>query len=96
MPQIKLAELADIDHTTLSKIERGLGEAKLNTLTNIANALGVTLDDLVRDSVDKEHNAFESEWNDLTKDCTPEERRILSDTVVALKEIMRRHKKNEA
>ncbi|MBC8390576.1 MAG: helix-turn-helix transcriptional regulator [Actinobacteria bacterium] len=48
LSQDKLAKLADITHTTLVKIESGVNDnPTIKTLKKIADALEVTLDELV-------------------------------------------------
>ncbi len=47
--QDRLAKLADVTHTTLVKIESGANDnPTIKTLKKIANALEVTLDDLIK------------------------------------------------
>jgi len=48
LSQDKLAKLADVTHTTLVKIESGVNDnPTVKTLKKIADALEVTLDELV-------------------------------------------------
>lgn len=48
LSQDKLAKLADVTHTTLVKLEAGANDnPTIKTLNKIADALGVSLDDLV-------------------------------------------------
>lgn len=48
LSQDKLARLADVTHTTLVKIESGVNDnPTIKTLKKIADALEVTLDELV-------------------------------------------------
>jgi len=48
LSQDKLAKVADVTHTTLVKIESGANDnPTIKTLKKIADALGVTLDELV-------------------------------------------------
>ena len=48
--QEKLAELSNISDKHLSKIERGKINIKIDTLVNIANALGTSVDKLLLDA----------------------------------------------
>jgi len=49
LSQEKVARLADIALNTLTKIESGLSqEPTIRTIAKIANALGVSLDELVK------------------------------------------------
>jgi len=48
LTQEKLARLADISNNTLVKIEMGMAkEPTITTMTKIADALGVSIDELV-------------------------------------------------
>ena len=49
LSQEKLAEKADLSAVFISQVERGVGNASLDTLHRIARALGVRLRDLVAD-----------------------------------------------
>ena len=49
LSQDKLAKLADVTHTTLIKIESGAnGNPTIKTLMKIANALEVSIDELLK------------------------------------------------
>ena len=49
LSQDKLSKLADISHNTIIKIESGaIQSPTINTAHKIANALGVSLDDLIK------------------------------------------------
>ena len=49
LSQEKLARLADISNNTLIKIEQNIAKAPtINTVSKIASALGVSIDDLVK------------------------------------------------
>ena len=68
MTQEKLAEAIELSPTHLSNIERGCGKISLTTLVNIANALSVTVDDLLCDNVIKCKPQFEKDmYNSFTK-----------------------------
>jgi len=46
--QQKLAEITELSFNTITKIEQGVGDSPtLKTLLKLANAFGVTLDELV-------------------------------------------------
>jgi len=48
MSQDKLSKLADVTHTTLVKLESGINDnPTVKTLKKIANALNVSIDELV-------------------------------------------------
>jgi transcriptional regulator with XRE-family HTH domain len=47
LSQAKLAVMADMDPATLNRLERGTGNPNLNTLQRVADALGVTITELL-------------------------------------------------
>lgn len=79
LTQEQLAELVDLSPMHISVIERGAKPPKLETLVNIANALGVSTDTLLQDVIDNRIKAVSSEAADLLSQLSPEEqRRVLS------------------
>ncbi len=92
MTQTVLAERVGIEPSNISHIERAASKPGLATLVEIANALQCSVDDLLCDSIECEHEAFENILVDLAKDCTPKELRLLVDLVQAMKESMRARK----
>ena len=92
IPQHQIAEEVGIEPSNISHIERAVTKPSLATLVGIANALGVTLDDLVCDSLPAERYVFYGEAVDTLKDCNPYELRVLIDSLKALKETLRARK----
>lgn len=88
--QQTLAELSNQEPSNISHIERGATKLGLPTIVNIANALGVTVDDLLCDSLKKSKAAFEREVSDILSDCTHQEMRIITGTMRSLKENLRK------
>lgn len=79
LTQEQLAELVDLSPMHISVIERGAKPPKLETLINIANALGVSTDTLLQDVIDNHIKAVSSEAADLLEQLSSEEqRRVLS------------------
>ena len=93
--QEKLAEWAELSLTHMSHIETGSTKVSLPSLVKVANALGVSLDELVCDSLRQSREIYQDELSRITVDCSEKELRILTDTVKALKEILRRRKYEE-
>jgi len=85
-----LAEMSGQEPSNISHIERGATKLGLPTIVNIANALGVTVDDLLCDSLKSSRNAFEKDVSDLLSDCTHQELRIITETMRSLKENLRK------
>lgn len=90
LTQQALAELSDQEPSNISHIERGATKLGLPTIVSIANALGVTVDDLLCDSLTSSRDAFAREASDLLADCTHSEMRIITGTMRTLKENLRK------
>lgn len=60
LTQIKVAEMAGIESSNLSHIERAATKVSLPTLINIANALEVSLDELVYGSLIKNEHIYKT------------------------------------
>lgn len=90
LTQQLLAERSGQEPSNISHIERGATKLSLPAIVRIANALGVTVDGLLCDSLDCAGASYEQEASRLLADCSPRERRILTETMRALKESLRR------
>lgn len=89
LTQQKLAELSEQEPSNISHIERGATKLSLPTIVRIANALDITVDDLLCDSLTQSHASFHKEMNSLLADCSHKELKIITGTVRALKEHLR-------
>ena len=89
LTQQALAELSDQEPSNISHIERGATKLSLPTIVSIANALGVTVNDLICDSVTACRSSYIDEAERLLSDCTHEELKIISATMQTLKEQLR-------
>lgn len=89
LTQQVLAELSDQEPSNISHIERGATKLSLPTIVNIANALGVTVDTLLCDSLIESKAVFEREATDILSDCTHRELKIITGTMRSLKENLR-------
>ena len=90
LTQQSLAELSNQEPSNISHIERGATKLSLPTIVNIANALDVSVDDLLCDSLVQGRLAFEREVSDLLSDCTNQELQIIIGTLRSLKENLRK------
>ena len=88
--QERLAEAVEISPTHMSNIETGTTRVSLSAIVNLANALSVTVDDLLCDSVVKSKVQFEKDIAAVPDDCDEHEIRIIKDMAQALKETLRR------
>ena len=65
----------------------------MTTIVRIANALGITSDDLLCDSVIKAKVQFEKDIALVLEDCDEYEIRVIRDLAAAAKETLRRDEK---
>lgn len=77
----KLAERTDKSINFIGQIERGEGKPSLETLVDIANALGVTVDSLLSDSIKISDNSIDKEISVLLNNMSDNGKRFILDTV---------------
>ena len=90
LTQEHLAEMVEISPTHMSNIETGTTRVSLTAIVSLANALSVTVDDLLCDSVVKCKVQFEKDIAGILADCDEYEIRMVKDMAQALKETLRR------
>ena len=90
LTQERLAEMVEISPTHMSNIETGTTRVSLTAIVSLANALSVTVDDLLCDSVVKSKVQFEKDIAGIIADCDEYEIRMVKDMAQALKETLRR------
>lgn len=81
LSQQSLAELANLSPTNISHIERGATKLSLPTLVSISNALAVTPNDLLSDSIEECHDILLEELSELLKCCRPRNMKIIVEIV---------------
>ncbi|MBR3245864.1 MAG: helix-turn-helix transcriptional regulator [Parasporobacterium sp.] len=84
--QSDLSEIIDKSPTYLSYIESGTKTMSLDTFVDLANALNVTADELLRDSLEKTALGV---YAMMTDDSSEYEQRILRDLIEAVKQSLR-------
>ena len=93
LTQEKLSEMVGVSPTHMSNVETGTTRVSLTTIVGIANALGITSDDLLCDSVIKAKVQFEKDIALVLEDCDEYEIRVIRDLAAATKEPLRRDEK---
>lgn len=91
--QSQLAEKSGVEPSNISHIERAATKVSLPTLVSIANALEVSLDEIVYNSLIKNEHISIKEINELLEDCEREELTALIQIIKTTKNIMRNIKK---
>ena len=81
LTQEQLAEKIDMATSNISHIERATTQVSLPSLVKIANVLGVSLDQLVCDSLPVSSNYLEKDIAELLKSCTPKEKKIVRNII---------------
>jgi len=89
LSQEALAEKAGLSIQFLSNIENAKSKASLATFVKIANALNLTIDDLLCDSLKKSRVAFEKQIANILEDCSDHEIRILANSMKGIKLALR-------
>ena len=92
LTQEQLAEKTDVATSTIAHAENGTSKPSLPLLLKVANALNVTLDQLVCDSLPVIDTYIEKDIADLIADCSTTEKQILRDIIAVTKETMRKHR----
>ena len=89
LKQSQLAERSGVEPSNISHIERAATKVSLPTLINIANALEVSLDEIVYDSLIKNEHISIKEINNLISDCEQNELTAIIEIIKTTKSIIR-------
>lgn len=93
LTQEKLGEIVNVATSNISHIERATTQVSLSSLVKIANALDVTLDQLVCDSsVPIAEIYIEQDIANLLQGCTLSEKQMIKDIVAAARKTMKEHR----
>lgn len=82
--QEKLSEIINLSPTHMSNIETGTTKVSLTTIVNIANALSVTVDDLLCESIIHARVPFEHDIQHIIEMCDDYEIRIVKELLIAM------------
>lgn len=84
-----LAEKINVSPPYISRIETGSASPSLQTLVDICNALDVTIDDLMHDSLSAAREQISGRLNKLLTDCSAAEITMVENVVDALLQELR-------
>ena len=93
MTQERLAEKVNLSPSHLSNIETGTTKVSLPTIVKLANALQVSVDSLLADSVVQSKAVFEEDIQTILSDCDDYEIRVIADIAAATKKTLRKEAK---
>ena len=91
LTQEALAERVSLSATHMSNIETGNSKLSLPTIVALANALSVSVDEFLCDSVVHSQKIFSQEIQELVSDCDEYEIRMIGDFVRAAKQTIRKN-----
>ncbi|HOO07403.1 MAG TPA: helix-turn-helix transcriptional regulator [Ruminococcus sp.] len=91
LSQEELAFNAGISWRHLNYVEHGERKVSVDVLIALANALDVTVNDLLADHLTTSSTTFKEEVIDLLTDCTPAEKAILMDMLRHMKKLLQEH-----
>ena len=92
MSQADLSFEIDYSIPHISHVENGSTKMSLDFLVKTANALHVSTDTLLRDSLNESDETYQMEVMESLKDCNKEEMKILSRMITDMKNNLRDHK----
>lgn len=90
--QEKLAEMCNISISHMSNIENANTKLSLPVLIEIANALNCSIDYLVCNSLKNNTVISDMIITDILEDCSNNQKSIIMDTIISLKESLKKHK----
>ena len=90
--QESLAYQIDVATSTIAHAESGTNKPSLPLLIKISNALNITLDQLVFDSLSASDTYIEKDIADALSDCNTREKQIIRDAIIATKQILRKNR----
>jgi transcriptional regulator with XRE-family HTH domain len=92
LTQAVVAERASITSQFMSRVETGHLRASVDTYRRIADALGLTVDDLLYDNATGIRLAKAFSKESILESCTAYEKKVIGETILALKEILLRNR----
>lgn len=90
--QMELSEIIDCSPNHLSYIETGNRSLSLASFVRLANALGVSADELLIDSLDHSANTINHKFSSIMADCDEYEKRVLLCILSTAKEALRENR----
>lgn len=92
LTQEQLAEACGVGPSHISHIETGAAYISMPVFIAILNTLECSADELLCKEIKTAKPIVHSWLSEMVEDCTEEEIKIISDTVLSLKASLRRHK----
>lgn len=87
--QAQLAEMTELSISYISHIENAQKKASLESLVRIANALGVTVDELLNGNQLNNPTEYQTDIDLIMADCSQTEKRLMYELIHSTKNILR-------
>ena len=95
LTQEQLANLIQVGTTHISHIETGNTKMSIESFIAIVNALACSADNVLCREIETARPLLSNWVTELLADCTPQEAKIIADTIVSLKSSLRRNIEKE-
>lgn len=92
MTQEELAYEAGLSIPFISEIENGKKKPSLETMVAIADAMGITLDEIMVGNLMTASNEYQTDIDILLDDCNKAERRLIYEVIKSVKSSLRQNK----
>ena len=93
MTQDRLSTMLEMSPSHMSNIETGSTRISLTALVSIANALGVTVDDLLYDSIVHARPQLERDIQQIVDSCDDYELRVVKDVTQSVVDALQANEK---
>ena len=93
LTQEALAGQIELSPSHMSNIETGTTKVSLTTIVNLANALGVTVDDLLCDNIIHARAQMDRDVQQVLDDCDDYEIRVVKDVARTVVDALRKNEK---
>ncbi len=87
--QAQLAEMTELSISYISHIETAQKKASLESLVRIANALGITVDELLNGNQLNNPTEYQTDIDLIMADCSQTEKRLMYELIQSTKNILR-------
>ncbi len=92
LTQEALAGRIELSPSHMSNIETGTTKVSLTTIVNLANALGVTVDDLLCDNIVRARLQIDRDIQQVLDGCDDYEVRVVKDVAKTVVDALRKNK----
>ena len=90
LSQEALGEMVGLSTSHVCHMEGGSTKPSLNSLVQVANALHVTMDRLLSDTLDMPYDSYKDDFLAMLQDCSEQEKEYLLQAMLQIKAALRR------